>query len=326
MDFGYIGVQIAMMDEITKLRNLVDESVRENICEGILLSGGLDTSIIAVVASHHNPNLKAFTVTFEQAPDLDYSIKLAKRLNLEHHIITLEEKDMLANIKPTIEILRSFDPMEIRNSVAIYSGLKFAKEYVGSIMTGDGGDELFAGYSYLQKMSNEELVEYSKRLFETLHFSSIKLGERLGIHVRIPFLARKIKSFALTLSPDLKIREGVGKWILRKAFEKDLPAEFTWREKVPVEYGSGTTLLTKIIETRITNHKFQQKRERYGKEGVEIRDKEHLYYYEIFMNVFEGIPSPKEGELMCCGCGGGLPPNSSYCRICGTMNDKNGKN
>jgi len=311
-----------MMDKIAELRNLVDESVRENMCEGILLSGGLDTSIIAVVASKYNPRLKAFTVVFGEAPDFEYSRKLSKLLNLEHHILTLSEKNLTANIKPTIEILRSFDPMEIRNSVAIYSGLKFAKKQVKSVMTGDAGDELFAGYSFLQKLSKKQLAKYSKRLYEIMHFSSIKLGEELGIRVKIPYLSEKVKSFAMALNPDLKIKDGVGKWILRKAFENNLPAEFVWRKKTPIEYGSGTTLLKKVIETSVEDDEFIQKKSEYKKEGVEIRDKEHMYYYEIYREVVGRIPSSKSNEIKCVGCGGGLSLSTSYCKLCGATNDR----
>lgn len=313
-----------MIDEIMKLRALVDESVRENMCEGILLSGGLDTSILATVASKYNPNLRAFTVAFREAPDLEYSMKLAKQLNLKHHILTLTEKNLMANIKPTIEILHSFDPMEIRNSVAIYSGLKFAKEYVSSIMTGDGGDELFAGYSFLKTMSKKELVEYSRRLYEIMHFSSTDLGRALEVQVRVPYLSQNIMSFAFVLNPDLKIRQGVGKWILRKAFENDLPVEFVWRKKASIEYGSGMTLLMRIIETNIEDEEFTQKKHEYEREGVRIRDKEHLYYYEIYRKIVGEIPSPKNSEITCGGCGGGLPPNTSYCQICGAIHDKIG--
>lgn len=313
-----------MIDEIMKLRALVDESVRENMCEGILLSGGLDTSILATVASKYNPNLRAFTVAFGEAPDLEYSMKLAKQLNLKHHILTLTEKNLMANIKPTIEILHSFDPMEIRNSVAIYSGLKFAREYVSSIMTGDGGDELFAGYSFLKTMSKKELVEYSRRLYEIMHFSSTDLGRALEVQVRVPYLSQNIMSFAFVLNPDLKIRQGVGKWILRKAFENDLPAEFVWREKTPIESGSGTVILPKFFNEKISDGEFHKKMKICLNDGVKIRDKEHLYYYEIYRDAFGEIPSSKEGEIECRGCGGGLLLNTLHCRICGTTNDEMG--
>lgn len=313
-----------MRNEIMKLMVALDESVRENMCEGILLSGGLDTSIMAVIASKYNPNLKAFTVAFGKAPDLEYSRKLAGRLSLEHHILTLDEKELIANIKPTIEILHSFDPMEIRNSVTIYSCLKFAKKYAKSVMTGDGGDELFFGYSFLRAMNEKDLAEYASRLYKIMHFSSVDFGEKLGIQVRNPYLDERVKSFAIALDTRLKIKDGVGKWILRKAYESELTPEFAWRVKTPIEYGSGSTSLKGLLAARIADDEFAQKKREYAMEGVRIRDKEHLYYYDIYRDAFGKVPSSKEGEIKCCGCGGGLPPNISYCRICGTSNDKMG--
>ncbi len=322
MASGYTKIQGRMKEEIIKLRAAIDESVRENMCEGILLSGGLDTSILSVVASKLNPDLRAYTVAFGKAPDLEYSIKLARQLNLKHHILKLEERNLIANIKPTIEILQSFDPMEVRNSVVIYSGLGFAKKHVSSIMTGDGGDELFAGYSFLQKMSREELREYSRRLYDIMHFPSIDLGRSLGIQVKTPFLCEEVKSLAVKLDRKLKIRDGFGKWILRKAYEDELPPEFVWRDKMPIEHGSGSTALTGILEAGISDDRFTQKKREYEKAGVIIRDKEHLYYYEIYRDIVGEIPSPGDGEVMCSGCGGGMAPNTSYCRICGAINNE----
>ncbi|MCG2782385.1 MAG: asparagine synthase C-terminal domain-containing protein [Candidatus Altiarchaeales archaeon] len=301
----------------------MEESVKENMCDGILLSGGLDTSILAFLASRRNLDLKAFTVAFNDPPDLEYSKKLAVELNLEHHIINLSEEDLIANIKPTIEILHSFDPMEIRNSIAIYSGLNFAKEYVSSIMTGDGADEVFYGYSYLREMSEEDLKEYSSRLYKVMQFSSKGLGRKLGIRVNIPYLSKEVKDFAIDLDPHLKIRDGIGKWILRKAYENDLAEEFIWREKTPIEYGSGTSKLTDMFDNRISDDEFMEKRLEYGRDSVKIRDKEHLHYYKIYRRVVGGIPSPKGDERVCKGCGTGLPAQALHCKVCG--NNENGK-
>jgi asparagine synthase (glutamine-hydrolysing) len=310
-----------MKNEIAELKEALDESVRDNMCEGILLSGGLDTSIIATIAAKHSPKLKAFTIAFGEAPDLEYSTRLAGRLSMEHHILTLDEKDLTAGIKPTIEMLHSFDPMGIRNSTAIYLGLKYAKKHVKSVMTGDGGDELFFGYSFLGKMSEKALLDYASRLYRTMHFSSIELGEKLGIKVAAPFISGKVKRIAFALDPKLKIRDGVGKWILRKAYESELTPEFAWRAKTPIEYGSGSTALTGILEAMITDDEFRKKKREYETEGVKIRNKEHLYYYGIYRDAFGRAPIPKEGEAKCRGCGGGLPVNTtSYCRICGEEN------
>lgn len=314
-----------MKDELRRVKALIEDSVRKNMSEGILLSGGLDTSIIAHEAARINPDIVAFTLAFDEALDLEYSIKLAEHLDLEHHILSTTEEDIFSNLKPTIKVLASFDPMEVRNSVAIYSILGYAKPYVGSVLTGDGGDEVFAGYSYLKDMSPQELAAYSRRLYSFMRFSSVELGESLGVSVRIPFIDETIKDFALGIDHDAKIRDGVGKWILRKAYESILPDGFAWRVKTPIEYGSGTTKLTSLIDSRIEDDEFARKEIECEKEGVLIRDKEHLFYYEIYKDVFGSVPCAKPSMVACSGCGAGLLPNSSYCRTCGEMNDEKNK-
>jgi len=140
------------IDEIyAKLHSLLEEAVLRNLSEGILLSGGLDTSILAYIASNYT-RLKAFTVAFDAAPapDVEYAKLMAKSLNLDHTIHLFDENELLDSIPIVIKILKSFDPMEIRNSASIFIALKLAKEKgIKSVMTGDGSDELFAGYSFL---------------------------------------------------------------------------------------------------------------------------------------------------------------------------------
>jgi asparagine synthase (glutamine-hydrolysing) len=182
-------------------------------------------------------------------------------------------------------------------------------------MTGDGADELFAGYSYLFDMSGEELREYQLHLYKVMYFSSVDLGINLGIEVKTPYLNQDLKFFAAKLRRDVKIREGYGKWILRKAYEGELPDEIIWRNKVPIEMGVGTIKLKKVTESKIKDENFKNKREEYGREGVKIRNKEQLYYYEIFRGL--GIEFPREGEKKCPYCKSALPSTMNYCRTCG---------
>jgi len=121
------------------------------MAEGILLSGGLDTSILAVIASKFVP-LRAVTVAFQNAlaPDVEYAVLVANRLGLKHIIHIFNHEELYDAIPAVVKTLRSFDPMEIRNSVTIHIGLETARENgICTGMTGDGCDELFAGYSFL---------------------------------------------------------------------------------------------------------------------------------------------------------------------------------
>jgi len=279
-----------------KLRSLLKEAVSRNMSEGLLLSGGLDTSILAYLASVHN-RLKALTVAFDAtpAPDVEYAKLMAKGLNLEHIIHLFNEHELLNSIPMVIKTLKSFDPMEIRNSVSIFIALRLAKEkWIKSVMTGDGSDELFAGYSFLFDLKKEQLDFELRRMWESMFFSSIPLGRALSVDVKTPFLDLELKSYAMSLDPQYKIKkEGhqtLCKWILRKAFDCLLPEAIVWRVKMPIEYGSGTNLLTNLLEKRIDDFEFDEKKRRYLEEDkVTIRDKEQLWYYEIYRKII-GIP------------------------------------
>ena len=317
-----------MLDSVeevrSKIRFLLEEAVKNNLTEGILLSGGLDTSILAVVASRFT-SLKAVTVAFQNAPapDVKYASLIAKRLGLEHVVHTFGEEELYDAIPAVVKTMKSFDPMEIRNSVAIYVGLKVAKENgISTVMTGDGCDELFAGYSFLFGYEKEKLDLELKKLWSVMAFSSVPLAKVLGIEAKLPYLDPALKDFAMKLDSKYKIRiengRTYGKWILRKAFESVLPREIVWRVKTPIEYGSGTTTLPNLFNQKISGKEFEKKRREYlVRDGVVIRDKEQLFYYEVYRSVI-GVPRPagKRGKV-CPYCHSSVPENATYCRTCG---------
>ena len=311
-------------DICSEIQILAEEAVRANASEGILLSGGLDTSILAVIASNFT-ELRAITVAFENAPapDVEYATLMANELGLEHTVHTLTEDELYSTIPEVVSILKSFDPMEIRNSVAIYAGLKAAKEMgMHTIMTGDGCDELFAGYSFLFGMDNEELDMELKKLWDVMFFSSVPLSTALGMKANLPYLEHNFKDFAMKLDSKYKIRiengNIQGKWILRKAFEKMLPQEITWRVKTPIEYGSGTTTLPDFFNKKISDIEFENKKRKYlAEDKVTIRDKEHLFYYEAYRSLI-GVPHPVRGDgKICPQCNSNVPEKATYCRTCG---------
>ena len=307
-----------------KIRTLLEDAVKRNLTEGILLSGGLDTSILAFVASKFK-SLKAFTVAFRrgESPDLGYARMIAETLRLNHQVYSFDEEELYSVLPTVVKVTGSFDPMEIRNSVAIYIGLKCARDSgITTVMTGDGADELFAGYSFLFGLNKEKLDLELRKLWSIMEFSSVKLAEALGIQVKLPYLDPEFKSFAMAMPPDYKVRvekgKVYGKWILRKAFEEDLPSSVVWRDKTPIEYGCGTTVLPKLFEERIPDEALLEKRRRYlESDEVTLRDKEQLFYYEIYRKVV-GVPHPtgKPGKI-CPYCNSTVPEKATYCRICG---------
>lgn len=307
-----------------KLRLLIKEAVKRNLAEGILLSGGLDTSILATIASKHI-SLKAFTIAFQgaPAPDIEYATLMAKHLKLNHHIHYFNEAELYAAIPPVVKTMKSFAPMEIRNSVTTYIGLKTAKEQgIDHIMTGDGCDELFAGYSFLFKLEKKPLELALQKLWDTMQFSSIPLAQALGAEAKLPYLDPELKAFAINLDSKYKIQSERGstwgKWIIRKAFEASLPEKIVWRAKTPIEYGSGTTTLPNFFNQKIPAEEFEAKQQHYHKKDkVMIRDKEQLFYYEIYRSAL-GIPHPTDPEAkLCPQCHSNVTEKSTYCHTCG---------
>ncbi|UCE15599.1 MAG: hypothetical protein JSV12_06925 [Candidatus Bathyarchaeota archaeon] len=307
-----------------ELRSLLEETVKKNLAEGILLSGGLDTSVLAVVASKFI-SLKAFTVAFQgfPAPDVKYATLMTNRLHLTHFVHYFDEDELHDAVRTVVKTMRSFDPMEVRNSAAILIGLKVAKEQgVNTVMTGDGCDELFAGYSFLFNLEKEKLDLELRKLGAVMSFSSVPLAKTLGIEAKLPYLASDFKAFAMKLDSKYKVQTEKGsvqgKLVIRKAYEDVLPEEIVWRVKVPIEQGSGTTVLPNLFDQKIADAEFKEKKSRYlEKDKVMIRSKEQLFYYEIYRSVV-GVPYPTDpyGKL-CPQCNSNVARNSTFCRTCG---------
>ncbi len=320
---GAATAAVQFHEAALRLRTSLKAATNRNRAEAILLSGGLDTSIIATLASRHGP-LKAYTVALEgvPAPDIEYAKLMTKRLGLKHKVHVFSLQEFMQTLPEVVKILFVFDPMEIRNSTAVYIGMKEAKKGGAStFLTGDACDELFAGYSYLFNLNPPELKVALKRLWKVMSFSAIPLAKSLGMEAKIPFLDPEFKQLAMKVDPSLLVVEQNGrkwgKWIVRKAFEGDLPSEITWRVKTPIEYGCGTTTLPRMFEQRMTDEEFQEKQRRIKEEDrVAIRDREHLVYYEVFRDVIGTNRGGSEGRT-CPECNWAVPEETTFCRTCG---------
>lgn len=318
---------LANVDEVAaELRALLEKAVKKNLTEDMLFSGGIDTSILATIVSKY-VRIRGFTCAFKQANalDLKYAKLMAKQLNIEHYINPFDEDEIFEVIPDVVKVLGSFDPMEVRNSITIMIGLRFAKSYGSTkLITGDGADELFAGYHvYYRHVGNKEkLSAMLKRMWGIMAFSSVPLGKTLGIEVRQPFLDSEVKEFAKNIDPRYNVqeeREEVwGKWILRKAYEDVLPPEVRWRDKNPIEVGSGTTILPRFMAKKIPDSEFEAKKKKILEtDKVTIRDKEQLVYYEAYREVV-GVPHPIDPEGRTCPqCNSNVPEKAVVCRTCG---------
>lgn len=304
-----------MKEIIKNLKDLLSGTVKESAYKGLLFSGGLDTSILAAI----KPRVIGITVSLEsEGEDLHYSGVLAKHLKIEHIHRKVDPEEAIDAIPEVVKILKSFDPA-IPNDLVVYFGLKCARELgIDEIGTGDGSDELFGGYSFMEEMDDPEA--YIQRIAKKMYFSSNDLGDFFGIKVVQPFMNRDVMNFALQIPSDLKIRryngKVWGKWILRKAFEDLLPGDIIWQSKRPLEYGSGMRRLRQVISERVPDEEF-----RGDFRPVKFINREHLYYYKIYRKYVGEIPKPKDGEKTCPGCGAGINMDGFHCKICGNVMD-----
>lgn len=298
---------------IFKLRESLKEAVEKNKADVLLFSGGLDTSILAVLA----PEITGINISLEEySLDIEYARIVEKFLKMKVYYQKIKIEEAISTIPEIIKILKSFDPA-IPNDIAVYFGIKFAKKLkFKNIMTGDGADELFAGYDYMKDI--KDLDKYIEKISENLYFSSNKLGNFFKVEIKQPFINEKFKELSLKIPKELKIKkengEIFGKWILRKAFETLLPKKVIWQSKRPLEYGSGMTELRRIITSKISDKEFERKKKKYP---VKFLNKEHLYYYEIYRKVVGEIPPPQNNESPCPYCGAGVKNSSFHCSICG---------
>jgi len=311
------------MDEFIKnCRVLLEKITMQCDANWIAFSGGLDSSILGQIKK--DQDLKALTIIAKDfiGTDLSYSQIMGKHIGIPLELKYVSIDEMLDAIKGTIKILKNFNDIEIRNSIVSYIYLNtLKKKNITKINTGDGADEIFAGYNFLVKKDHDELQKELKRMKKIMHFTSQKIANELGISIQMPFVDENIINAVETLPISLLINQKnddkFGKWILRKAFENDLPSSVIWRKKTAMQDGSGTASLTKLFDSIITDDIFEEKTKKIKKDDdVTIRTKESLHYYELYKENFR-IPEYQSQKNLCPDCNAELSSNSKFCRMCG---------
>ena len=307
---------------IENCRVLLEKITMRYDANWIAFSGGLDSSILGQIKKDRD--LNALTVIAKDfiGTDLSYSQIVGKHIGIPLELKYVSIDEMLNAIKGTIKILKNFNDIEIRNSIVSYIYLNtLKKKNITKIITGDGADEIFAGYNFLVKKDPDELQKELKRMKKIMHFTSQKIANELGMSVQMPFIDESIIKFVGTLPVNLLVNQNdgikFGKWILRKAFENDLPSSVIWRKKTPMQDGSGTVGLTNMFDSVITDDIFKEKIKKIKSEdNITIRTKESLHYYEFCKENFR-IPEYQSKKNLCTDCNAELSANSKFCRMCG---------
>jgi len=301
---------------MVRLENILCNII-SNFPDAILFSGGIDTSLITVL-TYRFKRVPLVTCFFRDSEprDFRYAIMLAKQLGAEHHVRYFTNEDAIYACREVIKVLRVFDPMEIRGSITIYLGLDFCKDLgFKRIFTGDGGDELFAGYSFLYDKSLKYIENWIKGIVNRWSFSSKLIGNSLGLTVEHPYTNEKVVKLALKIPVKYKIARvnGViyGKYILRRILEKYVSRELAWRSKEPIESGSGSAVLSKFFSSMISDEEFRE----LNKE-VKLRNKEQAYYYKVFRELGYRVIKSSDPSKACRYCGSEIV-DDVFCRVCG---------
>jgi asparagine synthase (glutamine-hydrolysing) len=312
---------------LPEVRALVNKVVQKNMAEGMLFSAGTDTTLIAYEAVKYNSNLTTLTLAFKHGTpkDAPYVKTMVDFLKLNHETYIFDGGEVISAAPKVVEALKTFDPMEVRNSLPVYIGLTLLKQKgIKTVFTGDGVDELF-GYPWLFHLPDEELQKKLEAMWAEMAFSSIPMGNSLGMTVKAPFLDSEFMEYAKKMPLKLKVNmeNGVkfGKWVLRKAYEGLIPDSVIWRPKAPLEAGTGTEVLRTFFNDQFTDKEFEEKKKQILLEdNVKIQDKEQMLYYQAFRKRF-GKPSqvyPDTGSMQeCPNCKGHVRTGIQFCKICG---------
>jgi asparagine synthase (glutamine-hydrolysing) len=308
------------------LEAAVKRQLMSDVPYGVLLSGGLDSSITSAVAKKYAekriesdntesawwPQLHSFAVGLEGSPDLAAARKVADYIKTVHHEVIFTIQEGLDAIKDVIYHLETYDITTVRAATPMYLMARVIKSMgIKMVLSGEGSDELFGGYLYFHKAPNaQEFHEETVRKLDKLHmYDCLRANKSLaawGIEGRVPFLDKEFIDVAMRLNPNDKMINGerMEKWVLRKAFEDMLPAEVAWRQKEQFSDGVGyswiDTLKEKVNE-EVSDAQMEQAAFKYPIQTPQT--KEEYFYRSIFASHFPSdaaaLSVPQEPSVAC---------------------------
>ena len=275
-----------------EMRSLLSAAVKKRIKSdtiGSWLSGGLDSSTIAALARPYVKTLHTFAGGLKDAPDLKFAKEVAAHIRSDHHEVIITPESMINILPDVIYQLESFDALLVRSSIINLSVAYAASEHVTDVFSGEGGDELFAGYEYLKSMPmsklDEELIDITGRLHNTALQRVDRSASAFGTTAHVIFTDPEVFEFALRIPIEMKLKDGIEKWIIRKAMAGLLPESILTRTKSKFWEGAGVgTLVSEYAERNVSDNDFNS--ERSLKNGWILNTKEELLYYRIFKSRF----------------------------------------
>ena len=317
---------------IEKVRNGLESAVKAQLMSdvpyGVLLSGGLDSSIIAAITQKFSkkriesnstesawwPQLHSFAVGLEGSPDLIAAQKAADYIGTVHHEVHFTIQEALDALPDVIYHIETYDITTVRASTPMYLLARVIKSMgIKMVLSGEGSDELFGGYLYFHKAPNaQEFHEELVRKMSKLHlYDCLRANKSLmawGVEGRVPFLDKDFIDIAMNLNPSDKMniklldpstgsgttKQRMEKWILRKAFEDMLPENICWRQKEQFSDGVGYNwidTLKKMTEEKVSDAEFARREMRFPVNTP--KTKEEYYYREIYSRLFPSDSAAK---------------------------------
>jgi asparagine synthase (glutamine-hydrolysing) len=315
---------------IQKIKEALEAAVHRQLMSdvpyGVLLSGGLDSSITSAIAKKYAqkrvesgdttdawwPQLHSFSVGLEGSPDLAAAQKVADHIGTVHHEIKFTIQEGLDAIKDVVYNLETYDTTTIRASTPMYLMARVIKSMgIKMVLSGEGADELFGGYLYFHKAPNDkEFHQETVRKLDKLHmYDCLRANKSLaawGIEGRVPFLDKEFMDVAMSINPKDKMINGerMEKWVVRKAFEHMLPESVAWRQKEQFSDGVGYSwidTLKALVEQEISDEQMENAHFRFPIQTP--LSKEEFYYRSIFESHFPGEAAalcvPQEPSVAC---------------------------
>ncbi len=291
------------------LERAVHRQLMSDVPNGVLLSGGLDSSIVSAVARKYAamrietedlseawwPRLHSFAVGLEGSPDLDAAQKVADHIGTVHHEVVFSIQEGLDAIPDVIYHLETYDVTTVRASTPMYLLARVIKSMgVKMVLSGEGADEIFGGYLYFHKAPDAKSFheETVRKLGKLYLYDCLRANKSLaawGIEGRVPFLDKEFLDVAMSLNPVDKMASDsrMEKWILRKAFEDMLPESVAWRQKEQFSDGVGYNwidTLKRIVSDKVTDTQMETAKYRFPVNPP--LSKEEYYYRAIFSEQF----------------------------------------
>ena len=316
--------------DIAELREALCQAVQRQLMSdvpyGVLLSGGLDSSIVSAVAKRYAarrvetdntreawwPQLHSFAVGLKGAPDLEAARKVADYIGTVHHEINFTIQEGLDALRDVIYYIETYDVTTVRASTPMYLLARVIKSMgIKMVLSGEGADEIFGGYLYFHKAPNaqafhEECVRKISKLYLYDCLRANKSLSAWGVEGRVPFLDKEFMDVAMRLNPEAKMaKDGkMEKWVLRKAFEEMLPESVAWRQKEQFSDGVGYSwidVLKQITSERVSDEEMAHAAERFPINPP--MNKEEYYYRSIFESHFPSASAarsvPSERSVAC---------------------------